>query len=196
MLLSPIRIAGPAVSSVSLAEAKLHLRIDGDDEDTLVEALVDAAVQYLDGWSGILGRCLISQQWQVSLGSWPFCPLRLPFPGISSVSVGYLDTDGADQSVDGSLFQTYDDARGTVLAFRSAFTSPSLQDERTDAVTIAFTAGYGDGPEDIPAPIRAAILLLVGHWYQNREAVNVGNIVTELPFAVRSLIEPFRRVGI
>jgi uncharacterized phiE125 gp8 family phage protein len=181
---------------VSLADAKLHLRVDGDDEDILIEALLDAAVQYLDGWSGILGRCLISQQWQVQLSAWPGCPLRLPFPGISGVSVGYRDNDGVDQSVDDALYQTYDDARGTVLAFRSAFTAPTLQDERADAVTIAFAAGYGDGPQDIPAPLRAAILLLIGHWYQNREAVNVGSPVTELPFAVRSLVEPFRRVGV
>jgi uncharacterized phiE125 gp8 family phage protein len=196
MLLSPIRTAGPAVVPVSLADAKLHLRVDGDDEDILVEALLDAAVQYLDGWSGILGRCLISQQWRVSLSAWPGCPLRLPFPGISAVSVGYRDSAGVEQSVDDTLYQTYDDARGTVLAFRAAFSAPSLQDERADAVTLTFTAGYGDGPQDIPAPIRAAILLLVGHWYQNREAVNVGSPVTELPFAVRSLVEPFRRIGV
>jgi uncharacterized phiE125 gp8 family phage protein len=195
MLLAPVRIAGPAMLPVSLAEAKLHLRVDGDDEDMLVESLLDAAVQYLDGWSGILGRCLITQQWAVSMGAWPICPLRLPFPGIRAVTVAYADPAGADQSVDAALFQTYDDARGTIISFRSGFDAPSLQDERADAATISFTAGYGDGPADIPAPLRAAILLLVGHWYQNRELAADANI-GELPFAVSALIAPFRRVGV
>jgi uncharacterized phiE125 gp8 family phage protein len=196
MLLAPIRVAGPVEMPVSLEEAKLHLRLDGDDEDTLVEALIDAATQYLDGWSGILGRCLISQQWSVSTGCWPGRRLRLPFPGLRDVAVTYRDAAGASQSLGSGLFQTFDDARGTVVEFLSGFSAPTLQSERADAVTISFTAGYGDSRADVPAPIRAAILLLVGHWYQNRETVNVGNIVAELPFTVRSLIEPFRRVGV
>ena len=44
----------------------------------------------------------------------------------------------------------------------------------------------------MPAPIMHAIKLLVGHWYQNREAVSVGVAVAELPRAVKALLDPFR----
>lgn len=40
--------------------------------------------------------------------------------------------------------------------------------------------------------ILLALMLLVGHWYENREPVNVGNIVTPFPFGFDSLLEPYR----
>ncbi|AOY00106.1 head-tail connector protein [Jeongeupia sp. USM3] len=43
----------------------------------------------------------------------------------------------------------------------------------------------------VTASLQAAILLMVGHLYENREAVNVGNLVTEMPFAVRALLGPY-----
>ena len=56
-------------------------------------------------------------------------------------------------------------------------------------------AGYGAAAA-VPAAIKQAMLLLIGHWFANREAVNVGNIVTAMPLAVEALIAPYRRVGV
>ena len=39
-------------------------------------------------------------------------------------------------------------------------------------------------------------MLIVGHWYMTRETVNVGNIVSELPFAAQALLSSFRRYDI
>jgi uncharacterized phiE125 gp8 family phage protein len=58
-------------------------------------------------------------------------------------------------------------------------------------VTVRFVAGYGANPGDVPEPLRQAMLLLIGHYYENREAVAAGTL-TELPFAVASLVFPFR----
>lgn len=40
--------------------------------------------------------------------------------------------------------------------------------------------------------LTTAMLLLVGHWYENREAVALGTIATDLPMAVEALISPYR----
>jgi uncharacterized phiE125 gp8 family phage protein len=57
---------------------------------------------------------------------------------------------------------------------------------------VRFTAGYGDTASDVPQTIRQAILLAVGHWYENREAtVAVGN-VRELPLGIEALLWPYR----
>lgn len=40
--------------------------------------------------------------------------------------------------------------------------------------------------------VKLALMLLVGHWYENREPVNIGNIVSTLPFGFESLLEPYR----
>ncbi len=60
----PVLITPPAIQPVSLAEAKLHLRVDHNDEDTLIESLTRAATEHSDGWNGILGRCLVEQVWR------------------------------------------------------------------------------------------------------------------------------------
>lgn len=39
--------------------------------------------------------------------------------------------------------------------------------------------------------IHAAMLLLIGHWYANRESVVVGLTASELPMAVKALISPY-----
>lgn len=51
------------------------------------------------------------------------------------------------------------------------------------------------GPHPMVAgrDLRRAMLLLIGAWNENREAVNVGNIVNEMPFGVRSILERHRK---
>jgi uncharacterized phiE125 gp8 family phage protein len=63
--------------------------------------------------------------------------------------------------------------------------------ETMNAVKVTFVAGYG-AASAVPAALKSAILLLVGHWYTNREAVMVGESVAELPLAVSALVAPFR----
>jgi len=59
-------------------------------------------------------------------------------------------------------------------------------------------AGYRDDPDSIllTEDVKAAMLLLIGHWYANREAVNIGNITTAVPFAVEALLQPYRIYGV
>ncbi|MBJ9352434.1 phage gp6-like head-tail connector protein [Citrobacter koseri] len=58
--------------------------------------------------------------------------------------------------------------------------------------------GYAEDEDSIlPGDdVKAAMLLLIGHWYANREAVNIGNITTEVPFAVEALLQPYRIYGL
>ena len=56
---------------------------------------------------------------------------------------------------------------------------------------IRFEAGYGP-PETVFAAIKATIKLLVGHLYENREAVITGRTAAKLPFAVNSSLWSYR----
>lgn len=56
-------ITPPVGPVVSLADLKAHLRVDHSDEDALITSLEAGAVAYLDGWGGILGRCIMAQTW-------------------------------------------------------------------------------------------------------------------------------------
>lgn len=174
----PVIVTPPEILPVSLLEAKAHLRVDFSDDDSLIEGLIEAATDHLDGWTGILGRCLVEQTWAETLDSGS-CALGLG-PVIEIVSV-----EAGGETVDPSLYGLRTDAGGRSYV-DCAISGP---------VTVTYTAGYANTDDDqstVPAALKAAIMLLVGHWYHNREAV-VSSSVSELPLAVASLIAPYRR---
>lgn len=194
-ILNPVRVTAPADPVVTLAEMKAHARVDHADEDGVLTALVQGAIDHMDGWSGVLGRCLVTQTWRLALNDWPGCgDIRLPFPDVQSVTVKYSDADDVEQTVDASLYELLADAKGAFVRFRDDFTSPTVFDDRSDGVRIDLVAGYGD-PGDVPWAIRTAILMLATHWYQHRAAA-LGVNVSELPLGVQSLIAPYRRVSL
>jgi uncharacterized phiE125 gp8 family phage protein len=194
--IAPRLITAPATRLLSLAEVKAHCRVDHADDDAYMAGLVLAAEGHLDGYSGVLGRALISQTWQQPYEV--FAPvLDIPFgPVISVTSLSYRDVNRVTQTVPSNQYRHYTRHTGDCLAMLSNFTHPASLDDEDDAVMVTWVAGYGAAAADVPAPIRHAALLLVAYWYSVREAVNIGNIVSELPFAVNALLAPYRRVSI
>ena len=192
MMFAPVRVTAPAGPVVSFDDANQWLH-DVDDQRASVEILIDAATSRLDGWTGILGRCLINQVWRVDFCRWPGSRgIRLPFPDVSAATVKYFDADNAEQAVSSGQVKILHDARGSYVRLSDGFTIPSLYDDRDDAMQVTFTAGYGAAATDVPAPIRTAILLMVSHWFHNREAVGDGSLA-ELPMGASALVEPYRR---
>lgn len=190
----PTQTAAPATTPVTLTEAKLHLRLDHDSEDALVTMLIEAATAHLDGYAGILGRCLVTQTWKQEFDGFART-LRLPLLAATISSITYLDDDGTTTTtVTSTNYALHHDALGSYVRFIDDYSIPGDLWE-TKAVAVTFTAGFGAAAA-VPAAIKAAILLLVGHWYANREAVNIGNSTSSLPFAVDALLTPFRRVGV
>lgn len=193
-MLAPVLITAPAATPVSLTEAKAHCRVDHDDDDALITALIAAAVGHLDGWTGVLGRALVTQKWREQFGGFgaALCALRLALAPVANIeSVVYVDFDG-QHTLDPARYVVVSEALGCALRPASGWNWPPTA-RRFDAVTVTYVAGTPAA--DVPAPIKAAILLIVGHLYQHREAVAENTLAT-LPFAVDALIAPFRRVGI
>ena len=193
-MLAPVRVTAPAEAPISLAQAKAHLRIDYEDDDLYIAALIDAATGHLDGWSGLLGRALVTQTWRQDFPSLPADgKFRLPLAPVAAVSsITYLDAEGAVQTLDPAAYTLpVADGLGPYVRLVAA---PPATARRDDAVSVTFTAGYGP-PADVPAAIRHALLLLVGHWYAAREAASAV-AMTELPLGVSALLAPFRRLSV
>ena len=180
------RTVAPAAEPVSVIEAKEHLRVDIGDDDTLIEALITAAREYVEQGSR---RALVTQTWRLNLDQFPAGPeIELPRPPLQSVtSVTYRDSDGTTNTLSSSIYEVDTDSTpGRIrLAYGEDWPSDTLAE--TNPVRITFVAGYGDA-DDVPRRWKQAILLLVGHWYENREATISGTIPRSIPFAVESLI--------
>lgn len=189
-MLAPVRTIAPATEPVTLEEAKAHCRVEHTADDTLITGLIAAATGHLDGWSGILGRCLITQTWRQDFGGFA-CKLRLPLgPAASIASITYYDGDNAQQTLDAEAYGLFVDAAGPYAALKPDQVWPGCYSRR-DAVSVTYVCGAA---AVLPA-IKSAILMLVGHWYANREAVSAGGLA-ETPMAVSALLAPLRRVGV
>lgn len=182
----------PASEPISLTEAKLHCRIDGSTEDNLLTMLIQAAREAVETQTN---RALINQTWTAYLDAFPTCGwFYLPKPPLVSVSsVKYYDTDNTLQTLASTEYDV--GAIGTTparIALAQDKSWPSSLRERPDAVQIAYTCGFGSAASSVPAALRHAMLLYIGHWYENREEVVTGTIATQLPAAARMLIQSQR----
>jgi uncharacterized phiE125 gp8 family phage protein len=190
----PVLVTPPAIKPITLTEAKAWLDITYTEKDTVITGLIAAAAAHLDGWTGILGRCLCEQTWRQDFDSLTRC-LRLPLaPAISITSVKYDDANGDEQTVSGADYSLLNDDLGPFVRFSNDFSIPAISNVRP-AVRVAYLAGYPtvtgawSGPEDI----KHAIALLVRHWFDNPTAVVVGVGAQEMPMAVDALLTKYRR---
>lgn len=190
----------PAAEPVSLTEAKLHCRIDSSAEDTTLAIYIKAAREYCEMYRG---EALVTQTLVYYLDRFPTASTKgdarfdgdailMPRWPLQSVStLFYVTPDGVATALAGSAYAVQTYARPGRLRPVYGTTWPATRDG-VDAVAITYVAGYGNSGSDVPARIREAILLLVGHQFRNREAVNVGNIINEFPLAVRTLLNSDR----
>ena len=186
---TPVLVTAPAETPISVGQLKEHVRQTGNEEDTLFEGFIQAATGYLDGWSGVLGRCLVNQVWSQSFDAFPDGDdLPLPFPDVSAVTVTYYDDNGASQTLSSSLYRLASDGRGSKIVLDDDATWPAT-DIRPNAVTAQFTAGYGTTADDVPMILRHAVTTMAAAMYEGREGQ-----MTASP-AFNLWIAPFRRVG-
>lgn len=188
---SPILVAPPSSKPVSLDEAKLHLRVDHDDDNTLIEAFIDAATSHLDGYTGILGRCLVEQTWSIDFDSFHECMVLPLAPLMEVASITWRNEAGQIATIDDDEYVVDTDAGGVPrIRFRNGYSFPSGLYESA-AVSVTFKAGYAE----VPPAIKVAILLMVSNWYQNREAAVPGTMA-ELPLGASMLLSPYKRYSI
>lgn len=186
------RIVAPEAAPLSLAAAKEVLKVEHDQEDALIESLIEAATELLDGDKGDLGLCLEPQTWEWTRPGFatPYGePLRLPLaPVISIEAIEYLDPDGALQTLASDAYQLDPDCTPARL-YRAPWASWPAVAGSPAAVTIRFRAGH---PEGTPAPLLNVMRMLITRWFYYRNDVSVGKSVAELPFGAERLIRKYR----
>ena len=182
----------PATALYTLAEVKLHCRIDSDDEDSYLTSLINVVTDKLDAHYGVIGKALITQRWQLTMRQPPSVDyLYLPVPPVQQVSsVHYYDTDNVLQEWDNSNFRLIINGENSMIELTETGSWPSVYD-RADAFYVQYDTGYGDDASDVPAAIRHAGLLIIGELYRQRE--NTDNVSQNLILSnYAALIHPFR----
>jgi uncharacterized phiE125 gp8 family phage protein len=162
-MLSPTLITAPALEAVTLAEAKAHLRVDvaETDADAGIQEMIDAAVEYLDGFAGVLGRAVMTQTWSQEYDG--YCGhLVLPIGPVQSVT-SISNTDGAFAD-----YRLLKDGRGYFLRPNSGVSWPA----NNGPVVVEFVAG------DVvcPSGIKGLIKLHVGTMFAVRESVDFDKV--------------------
>jgi uncharacterized phiE125 gp8 family phage protein len=156
-------ITAPTVEPVSTATAKAFLRVDGTDDDALIESLIKAA---REKGEGLARRAFITQELEQIFDDWPTSKqLKLWRPPLQSVtSVKYRDGDNVEHTWTDYVVDTRSEP-GVVIF--DSYPSDGLLE--SGAITVRFTAGYGDAADNVPEAIKQAILLLVAYWYETRD---------------------------
>ncbi len=184
-----------AAEPITLDEAKLHLRVDIDDEDLLIEGLIAAAREWCENYTR---RSFVQRTLELRLDCFP-AAIKLPRgPIISVTTVKYLDQGGTLQTVSASDYQTdlYSVPGRVMPIFGGVWPTPKYGS--LNAVVVEYEAGYAHGAgsptelaENVPSAVKSAMKLMIGHWFQNRESVAM-NVAppTEVPLAVKQLLAP------
>ena len=182
-------IVQPAAEPVSLAQAKIHCRVDHTADDALLTSLIVAARQWCEQ---IMRRSIMTQTRTLSLDDWPNGMIQLPFSKAQSiVSIQYYDQNSNVQTLPTSSYYTDFISEPARISFAPATALPVAEIDRINSITVTYVAGYGDA-SDVPQAISQAILLLVGHWYENREASIVAVSIADVPMATTALLSTYR----
>lgn len=175
----------PAVEPITQTEAKLHLRVDHSDENDLIDILRQAARETVEQHTN---RSMITQTRTIKMDYFP-CgeTLFLTHAPVQSVtSVKYYDEDNVEQTLSSSDYWVDTNSNIPRIVVKDSW--PGTYD-RPNAVEVIYVCGYGAAGSNVPRPLRAAMLLILGHLYENRE--QVGSAKHEIPFGADVLLGPY-----
>lgn len=205
-----VLVTPPAVEPITLPEARLHLRLDGEGspdvraDDALIEGLIAGLTKRLDGSSGILGRALCTQTWDLFLDEFPCLTtqdiqkgktqpdIKVPLPPLQYVEfIRYVDGDGIVQTLSPAAYQVAGAGSGEARARivpAPTYSWPSTRCQ-SEAVRIRFVAGYldnsspGDTQAGVPGNIKLGLKAALAWLYEGR-----GDESMPLPAQVQALL--------
>lgn len=210
--MKPIIVPGTesAIEPISVEEAGEHLRAANDGatppvyvEAAMIARMIKAARQACEEE---LELSLINKRLEVSSDAWfqstpcgggntYYSYIELPYGPVWSVEkVNYLDPEGVDQLLDPAEYRIsrYMPIPRLIPKYAGAF--PAYRRD-VDAIRVQYNVGYPSGdspPLLLPEPVRTAMYLLIGHFYDNREGIS-DKTFSELPLGVCYLLGKYRQ---
>jgi uncharacterized phiE125 gp8 family phage protein len=179
----------PTLEPVSISEAKSHLRITWDSEDASIDAIINSARWFVETFTR---RALINRTIETRFDAFANS-MFLPQPPLVSVSsVQYIDGNGDAQTLSTDVYDvdTYSEPGRIWLKYGQSYPTPRAE---SHAVRVTHVSGYGSARSSIPGQLRQAMLMMIGHFYENREAVGalIGGNIVEMPIGASALLLPY-----
>ena len=179
-------------TALPVEQFKEHLRLgtgfaDDSLQDGLLESHLRAAMAAIEARTG---KILIAREFRWNLTSWRSRSGQvLPVSPVEDVTqVVLIDRTGAEIAVDPDRWFLQPDQHRPVLRAIGA----DLPDvPEGGAVRMTLMAGYGPDWADLPRDLAQAVIILAGHYYQNRFAAHES---AGMPEVVRALIESYRNL--
>lgn len=180
-----VTVTPPASEPVTLSEALRHCRISTQADNDYVSALITSAREFVELATGVI---TITTALRQTFDEFP-CrePIRLfRSPLIAVTAITYIDIAGETQTLDPANYIVDADGRPPRIAPAPMKCWPST-DCRLNAASVTYNAGHASAAA-VPGTLKAAIKMLVAHWYEQRQPVVTGTIATDIPLTVTSLL--------
>lgn len=200
----------PSVEPVSTTEAKAQLRIHADDTtyDTEITRKLAAARQWVERRYGI---AIITQTRKQTQDQFPcdgkWSAVKLLYPPVQSITTfSYTDSEGTTQTlVAGTNYSSTGLMTPTVGAQDIVIPElypisfwPTIKSV-PGAVSITYVAGFGNDGTYVPQPVKEAILMVLAHFFEQRQAEITGESIAKFEMdvdRVMSAYEVFDHAGI
>lgn len=164
---------------VTAAQVKAQTRVTYDDDDTLITRLITVARAHVEKRTGL---SLAAQTIDAKCDD--FCDLQyLGFGPVTSItSIKYFDGDGVEQTLSTDVYELRNDGivGAAVLKYGQYWPTPRYGTQITVRAVVGFAT--------IPPDIIHAMLTLIAHWYENREAYGDGSQAMPVPMTVDDLL--------
>ena len=166
------RISIDGSEPITLAEAKLFLRINGTAQDDLITELITVTREIAEEY---MGRSIVEQTWQMIFddaisGNIPL--LRCPIVAISSVKS--IDEDDAETVIDTGLYSLNSDEEIVLENYISGH-----------KIEIEYTAGY----TTVPTTIKQGMLMHIVAMHDDRTNLKLPKLSMEFynPYRILKL---------
>lgn len=166
---------------ISTEDAKGHLRIDGSEEDSLIDGYVMAAQKMAEHYTS---TAIGSQTLELALDEFPSEAVQLPGGEVTSVvSVKYLDESNVEQTLDAENYVLDDYSRPCLVRLTLGNVWPNTL-AYANAIKIRYVVG------DLPGAVRTALLLIIAQLYSNR-----GDSDAHVPDAAKVFLDTVKVYG-
>lgn len=181
-----------SIKALTVAEAKSHLNVTHTEDDSLISDYIDAATKVIQDRCR---RCFVEETRKLVMTGFDdsrYVHARVIFlprsPVNSVTNIVYTSATNVSTTLASSEYIVSSHESPCRISEAYSGTWPGTYGVADD-VTITYLTGSSTTTSGVPANVKQAIRMLVGHWYRNRESALIGTVSSEISWGLDALLE-------